>query len=45
MDWDSYYASFSRLMTEFLPIAHKTMIPRPLKTATCESLQRRSKER
>ena len=29
MDWDSYYASFSRLMTEFLPIAHKTMIPRP----------------
>ena len=26
-DWDIYYSEFSRLMTRFLPIAHKLAVP------------------
>jgi len=25
-DWDQYYALYCKLMTEFLPIAHKTQV-------------------
>jgi len=27
-DWNDYYRQFSELMTEFLPIAHKTLLPK-----------------
>ena len=28
-DWNWYYSKFSGLMTEFLPIAHKIVLPNP----------------
>ena len=28
MDWNEYYHEFSASMTKFLPIAHKTLLPR-----------------
>ncbi len=28
-DWDLYYAEFSRYMTNFLPKAHKLVLPNP----------------
>jgi hypothetical protein len=28
-DWDAYYASYTKLMTEFLPIAHESQVREP----------------
>ncbi len=28
-DWDAYYAEYSKLATEFLPIAHTSQLPNP----------------
>jgi hypothetical protein len=28
-DWDQYYADFSRLFSQFLPVAHKLLLPVP----------------
>ncbi len=28
-DWDAYYASYTKLMTEFLPIAHESQLKEP----------------
>ena len=28
-DWDAYYAEYTKLMTEFLPIAHESQLKEP----------------
>jgi hypothetical protein len=28
-DWDAYYAEYTKLMTEFLPIAHESQVKDP----------------
>ena len=29
LDWDGYYADYTKLMTEFLPIAHESQVKDP----------------